>query len=242
MNSSSSLPPTAIGLDLGTTQIKAGALNQSGQLDTVLASPPPPLTGQGLIRESDPDAYLSATESLLQRLHQEMGVDLDTPLGIATQRSSFLLWDESTGRPVTPLISWQDRRSTEWCKKHESLGNDVHKITGLRLSPHYVGPKLACLMESNSDIRTGLSRGDLLLGTFETYLLWKWSEGSLYETDLTMAARTLLMDVDQLTWAEPLLDKFGIPKFCLPYLDFSTGKRYVVQNDMVVTATLAGGL
>ncbi len=222
----------ALGLDLGTTRVKLAALEADGALTELGTSPAPRPAGAGAVRELDADAYRRAAESLL--------ADAPTglPLGIASQRSSFCLWDRD-GRPATPLVSWQDRSASDWCEARRELEPRVSAITGLPLSPHYAGPKLAQRIEREPSLGARLASGELLFGTLETYLIWHWSGGRAHQTDLSMAARTLLADPLAGAWSDELLAHFGVPRAALPAIAPTHGRATPLTRGGSVTASLA---
>jgi glycerol kinase len=236
MPSGSSIP-ISLSLDLGTTLIKSALLSDSGSLGEIFSTPAPPLTGEELIRESDPVAYLDAATALLKKT--AAGLPDGTPLGIATQRSSFLLWEKTSGKPLTPLISWQDRRAAGWCKAHEADEKFIRETTGLRLSPHYAGPKLASLLEDSPGLRAGMASGEILFGTLECWLVWNWTFHAVHATDLTVAARTLMADPRDGNWSEELLGKFGVPRAALPKIVPSAGRASNLDNGLTLKACLA---
>ncbi|MGD8374850.1 MAG: FGGY family carbohydrate kinase [Acidobacteriota bacterium] len=209
-------------IDLGTTRIKAAVLRDDGSLETVADLPAPAITGPGLRRESDPAAYREAATAALDALRSRAGTE--PAIGLASQRSSFVLWDAGSGAPVTPLISWQDRRAAAWCEARRRDEPWVARLTGLRLSPHYAGPKLAVLRESSPELAAGLGDGTLRFGTLESFLLWGWTGGTCHETDPTMAARTLLFDIGAGDWSAALLELFGVPPACLPRIVPTLGR------------------
>jgi len=234
----------ALALDLGSTRIKAGALSEDGQLRLLAEADAPPLTGADPVREGDAAAYAASARAVLaEALSRAPGL----PVGIASQRSSFLLWEAASGRPVTPLVSWQDRRAAGWCAAHAHLEATVSARAGLPLSPHYAGPKLAVLLEGDPALGKGLADGRLRFGTLETYLLWTWSGGRVHHTDLSMAARTLLVDLETGGWDPTLLATFGVPPQGLPAigdtagLDIRVDIRVDIRLDSgaVVAATVA---
>lgn len=227
----------SIAIDLGTTNIKGGVLNDSGALTGVVSVSAPPVTGTGLVRESSVEDYLKAVEALVEGLDKK--IPKTAPLGIACQRSTFLLWERETGKPLTPLISWQDRRTADWCKKNKDKEEFIIKKTGLPLSPHYAGPKLAFLLEQDSGLKKEAARGKILFGTLETYLLWGWTAGRIHETDLTMAARTLLADISTGEWSDDLLQIFGVPRDIFPAISSSTGRAILLAKGRKVTSTIA---
>ena len=158
--------------------------------------------------------YETIVTDLLKSLIQE---SLPQPsVCLASQRSTFVLWDSRTGQALTPMISWQDRRAHSWCEQNKDLSDRIGYITGLLLSPHYVGPKLAVLFAEDAALKRCAEKGDCLLGTLDTYLIWKWTKGNVHETDLTMAARTCLVDIRTCSWSAELCKLFGVPEKILP--------------------------
>ncbi|MFQ5509315.1 MAG: FGGY family carbohydrate kinase [Leptospirillia bacterium] len=225
----------AAALDLGSTRIKAALLDGDEVLHLTGTASAPPLYGSGAMRECDPLAYAAAADELLFELacdHPGMR------LGIASQRSSFLIWERSTGAPRTPLVSWQDRRAADWCKAHQDQASDIQAATGLVLSPHYLGPKLAVLLAVDPALREGLAAGTLRVGTLETWLTYRWTRGAVYRTDFGMAARSQLADVRTGDWSEDLCRRFGVPRSSLPEIAPTTGAEISLSNGMVLTASV----
>jgi glycerol kinase len=225
----------SIALDLGSTRIKAGRLTRAGRVADIVSEPAPPLRRDGLVREGDAEEYRRAAERVLERA----GAPADVPLGIASQRSSFLLWDRASGAPATPLISWQDRRAASWCERNGRIADRVTERTGLPLSPHYVGPKLASLIEADAVLARRLRAGELALGTLDTYLVWKWSAGRALRTDPTMAARTLLFDPRAGDWCGELMERFGAARELLAAVEPSAGRGPVLLDRWELRASIA---
>jgi glycerol kinase len=218
----------AAGLDLGSTLLKAGILDERGLLMRERPLQAPPLRGSGEIRECAAGEYVAAAEELLEWLVRQCPAD--TPIGIASQRSTFLLWDRDTGDHLTPMISWQDRRAAGWCARHVDAEQEIIQRTGLVLSAHYAGPKLA--------VTAGWTR-NTLFGTLESYLAWRWSKGEAHETDLTMAARTAMLDLNSGDWSSTLLSLYDIPASCLPRVLPTAGRSTPLHCDLRITATVA---
>jgi len=228
--------PTTIALDLGSTRIKGARLTATGELASIRAVPAPPLTGDGEIREGDAAAYRDAAEGLLAQFTDGVA---EVSLAVATQRSSLVIWEAATGHPVTPLVSWQDRRASAWCAAHRHLESVVTARTGLPLSPHFMGPKLALLMASDGALKGGMERGALRCGTLETYLLAHLSHGRVYRTDATVAARTLLMERRTGDWGGGLLEWFGVPRRALPEIAPNAGISVPLDGQIRVVASLS---
>jgi len=210
---------TLISLDLGTTVIKAARICDDASIDVIKKTKAPELEHDDLICEGSVLEYEAIVTDLLYGLIQE---SLPQPsVCLASQRSTFVLWDSRTGQALTPMISWQDRRAHSWCEQNKDLSDHISRITGLLLSPHYIGPKLAVLFAEDLALKKCAEKGDCLLGTLDAYLVWKWTKGRIHETDLTMAARTCLVDIGTGEWDAELLKLFGIPENILPSIQSS---------------------
>ena len=228
---------TAIALDLGTTSIKAGLLSEDGTLGGVVARAAPGVVADGGRYESDALAYAVAAEAVLAEcLAQTMA---RPPLGLCSQRSSFLIWERASGRPVTPLISWQDGRGAESCAALRGKEGVIRDLAGLPLTAYYLAPKLRVLLRAHLSWRERLASGEWLLGTLDTFLLWRWTGGRHYLTDASMAARTLLMDIDSQQWSPVLCELFDVPHRALPEIRPSAGWALQLDNGLTLRASVS---
>jgi len=228
---------SAIALDLGSTSIKAGLLDQQGVLANIVAKPAPPVQAQAGRYECDALAYAETADQVLGAcLAQTEGFP---PLGLCSQRSSFLLWERATGKPVTPLISWQDNRGAASCVALQAQEPLITGLSGLRLTPYFFATKLRVVLREQAHWRERLLHGEWLVGTLDTFLVWRWTGGRYHITDVSMAARTLLMDIRQQQWSPALCDIFGIPPCILPQIKPSTGLSIHLDNGLTLQASLA---
>jgi len=227
---------SALALDLGTTTIKAGLLDIDGELGNVIARPAPQITVSGGHYESDALAYAEAAEQVLDACVTQAGECRS--LGMCSQRSSFLVWEQATGQPLTPLISWQDNRGAASCEVLQPHEKTIRTLTGLPLTPYYFAPKLRVVLRDNPRWKERLERGELRVGTLDTFLIWRWSAGRHFVTDASMAARTLLMDLRQRQWSPQLCDLFDIPMEILPGIKSSAGMDLRLANGMILQASV----
>jgi glycerol kinase len=199
----------------------------------------PAITGSGLVRESDPAAWVAAVGGMLGEMRTRLGHDSELVLGMAAQRSSFVVWNAQSGKAVTPLISWQDRRAADWTANHADWGDAFWECTGLKLSAHYTGPKLAVLLNAEPEIANGLADGSLLVGNLDSWLIWNLGDG-VHQTDMGMAARSGMVDIDAGTWSNTLLQKFGVPSGALPAIESTVRQAGVpLRHGFVLKASLA---
>lgn len=227
---------SAIALDLGTTSIKAALRDYHGDLHHISAQPAPAIDNRNGCYESDALDYANRTEEVLQQCAAHL--PNKPPLGLCSQRSSFLIWDNINGQPLTPLISWQDNRGSHCCDLLQNAEDDIHALTGLRLTPYYFAPKLNVLLQDHPNWRQQLVSGRWRIGTLDTFLIWRWTHGQHFITDASMAARTLLMDIHQQQWSNRLCSLFDIPMSVLPQIKPSTALNVPFNNGFTLQSSV----
>src|SRR5579859_3034288 len=118
---------------------------------------------QGIVR-----SMRTAAETALRKLPRAADV---SSAALATQRSSIACWDRVDGRPLSPVISWQDRRAARRVAALAKHQEQVRALTGLVLSPHYGASKLAWCLEHLPAVRDAERRGRLAAGPLASFLL-----------------------------------------------------------------------
>jgi glycerol kinase len=169
--------------------------------------------------------------------------------GVTNQRETTVVWDRHTGKPVYNAIVWQDTRTQAICDQLGALGGGADRYraaTGLPLATYFAGPKARWILDEVDGARDAAVRGDLLLGTIDTWLLWNatgGTDGGLHLTDVTNASRTLLMDLDRLAWDEDIAAEMGVPTSMLPEIR-SSSEVYgnARANGLLAGVPLAGAL
>lgn len=161
-------------------------------------------------------------------------------VGITNQRETSVVWDRHTGEPISPAIVWQDTRTQAIIDR---LSTDeaerITEVTGLPLATYFSASKIAWMLENVDDARARAEAGDLLFGTTDSWVLWNLTggpQGGVHATDVTNASRTLLMDLQTLTWRDDLLEIFDIPAAMLPEIRSSSE----VYGECTSTSLLRG--
>jgi len=137
---------------------------------------------------------------------------------LATQRSTVLAWDKNDGRPLSPALSWQDRRASDDLEQFKSKEAEIYQITGLPLSPHYGAGKLRWLLRANEDVQQASKNESFCFGPLVSFLLHHLLSDALHLVDHSNAHRTQLFNIATLSWSKPLLELFDIPSCYLPHL------------------------
>jgi glycerol kinase len=139
-------------------------------------------------------------------------------IGITNQRETSLLWERVNGRPVHNAIVWQCRRTAAICDDLKAAGLEpaVRARTGLVLDPYFSGSKLTWLLREQPVLQRQALDGKLAFGTIDAFLVWRLTGGKHHVTDVSNASRTLLMDLETLSWNDDLLRTFKVPAALLP--------------------------
>ena len=136
--------------------------------------------------------------------------------GLATQRSTIVCWERSSGRALTEAISWQDRRAADELARLRPLAARVREITGLPLSPHYGASKLRWCIDHVTGVQRAATAHDLVAGPLSSYLVHGLVHDRSAVVDPANASRTLLFDPATLDWSPELLDLFDLSREQLP--------------------------
>jgi len=136
--------------------------------------------------------------------------------GLACQRSSAICWDRRSGQPLSPVFSWQDRRAHAWLKRFDAHGEDVHRKTGLFLSPHYSASKLRWALDHIPAVSAAVQAGTLAWGPLVSFLVFRLLKERPLLVDPQCAARTQLWNLHTRDWDPELLQLFGLPQGFLP--------------------------
>lgn len=139
-------------------------------------------------------------------------------IGITNQRETVVVWDKTTGEPIHHAIVWQCRRTSDYCDalKENGLTDLFRQKTGLVIDAYFSATKVKWLLDHVEGARDRAEKGELLFGTIETWLIWKLTKGAVHVTDYSNASRTMLFNINTLTWDEEILKELNIPTCMLP--------------------------
>lgn len=222
-----------IAIDAGTTGVRAFAVDVEGvpvgrsYREFTQHFPRP-----GWV-EHDATEIWDTTREVLAELHRELARPV-AAIGITDQRETVVAWDRRTGEPRHRAIVWQDRRTAGRCEELRSAGelDRVRAATGLVLDPYFSATKMEWLLGPGGVA----ADDDLLLGTVDSWLVWKLTGGASHVTDPSNASRTMLYDIRNCAWSEELAELFGVPVRSLPEVRPSAGDLGVTVDGCGVPA------
>ena len=217
-----------LALDEGTTSARAILFDREGNAVSVAQREFTQIYPKPGFVEHDPMEIFSCQYSAITEAVTQIGA---TPsqiaaVGVTNQRETIIVWDKTTGEPVYNAIVWQCRRTADLCEelKAEGLEPYVKSVTGLCIDAYFSGTKIKWILDNVDGVRERAKRGELLLGTVDSWLIWKLSGGKIHITDRTNASRTMLYDIHKLCWDEKLLKRLDIPRCMLPQVKSSSEK------------------
>ncbi|MBL8942244.1 MAG: glycerol kinase GlpK [Myxococcales bacterium] len=139
-------------------------------------------------------------------------------IGITNQRETSIVWRRDDGRALHRAIVWQDRRTAGVCESLRDRGHAdrVRATTGLVLDPYFSATKFAWILDHVDGARAAASRGELLAGTVDTYLLWRMTGRAVHATEPSNASRTMLWPLIGGGWSDELCALLDVPRQLLP--------------------------
>jgi glycerol kinase len=216
-----------LAIDQGTTSSRAIVFNERGEnLGLAQTEIRQLYPGPGWVNH-DPDEIWQTVKTTAAEAIAKAGITGGEikAVGITNQRETTLVWDRSTGKPLTPAIVWQSRQSEPWVAliRDRGMVDTYRDITGLQPDAYFSATKLAMLLDGDPELRQRAQAGEALFGTVDSWLIWKMTGGKVHATDVTNASRTMLFDIRALEWSQRLLEDLSIPREMLPAVLPSSG-------------------
>jgi len=238
-----------LAIDQGTTSSRAIVFDHSGQIVE---------TGQIEHEQIFPRAgwVEHNAEEIWKNVREVVGLALTranltykdlAAVGITNQRETAVVWDRTTGKPVYNAIVWQDTRTQKIAEELGALGGGAERYkakVGLPLATYFSGPKVKWILDNVEGARAKAEAGDLAFGNTDSWVLWNMTggvDGGVHVTDPTNASRTMLMDLETLSWDADIAADMGIPLSMLPEIKsssevYGTGR----EGGMVPGVPIAG--
>lgn len=204
--------------------------------------------------EQDPlDIYRKCVEVTGEALESAgLGPEQIIAMGIATQRTTSILWDRSTGEPVHNAITWQDTRMSDTCErinrslrfkalhviggayrtvasfsrslKKNAVGKMLITAAHLTITPAMSSAHTRWVLDNVAGAREKAAAGDLLFGTVDTWLVWKYTGGKVHATDYSNVSATGMYDPFRMKWSTELMKPFNLPgNLVLPEIRETSG-------------------
>jgi len=225
---------TILAIDQSTTSTSAYVVNDSGAgriVQTIQHRQFYPASGQV---EHDAEELICNVRHCIDSC-----ADI-AAIGIGNQGESCLAWNAETKQPISPVIVWQDNRTSTTIDKlkDEDIEKVVLERAGLPLDSYFSATKMAWIINHIPEARSFLQKGKLRLGTTDAFFLDRLT--GHFVTDISTASRTSLMNLQTGQWDEKLCRIFGVPIETLPRIVATTGHFGTVHSqgrDIPITAS-----
>lgn len=215
-----------LGIDEGTSAVKAVLFDADlrpvaeARREKRLHHPHP-----GWVEQDAEEVVACVVDAVAEVLRE--GADIDA-CGLDHQGESVLVWDAESGHALTPIVTWQDKRSQRVLDRLESEGSadEIRERSGLPLDPYFSAGKLAWLLEDDVAVAGAVAAGTARMGTVDAFLCDRLGAG--FATDPATASRTQLGAPE---FDEALLQIFGIPRTVLPEIRDTAGDLGAFRHD-----------
>ena len=207
-----------LSIDQGTSSSKALVFDEAGSLIYSCGREFTQIfPNQGWV-EQDPMEILSSVRAVVDEAVTELRGGEVAAMGITNQRETTIVWDAESGEPVYNAIVWQDRRTARYCDtlRERGLEDFIRNKTGLIIDAYFSATKIRWILENVPGAREKADEGRLRFGTVDSWLVWNLTGGRVHATDVTNASRTMLFNINTLSWDKDLLELLGIPLSMMP--------------------------
>jgi glycerol kinase len=193
--------------------------------------------------EHDPEEIWSSQAGTIVEALERSGLKASdiAAAGITNQRETIVVWDRASGKALMNAIVWQDRRTHGACDRMKAKGllPTIRKKTGLVIDAYFSASKIRWVLDNVPGARAKARQGRLALGTIDTWLVWKLTDGAVHVTDPSNASRTQLFNIHTGDWDEDLLELFRIPRSMLPEVRGSS-EVYAKASSVIPGVPIAG--
>ncbi|XP_057370614.1 putative glycerol kinase 5 [Daphnia carinata] len=233
-------------VDFGTTSVRCFLFDHQGRVRSSAAVKVNQIYPQQGWNEIDPEDVWTKFRTVFKQALENADADASDikVFGLTTQRGSFVTWDKRTGKPFHNFITWKDLRAdylvkswnNSWTIQGIRLGSIVlHKATrnkrylagsAFKFMNGLVSLRLRWALDHHENLRQAAQEGHALLGTIETYLIYRLTQGRIHATDYSNVCVSGLWDPYTFQWVDWLINMLDIPKSMLPEIKDSCGSHW----------------
>jgi len=209
-----------LALDQGTTSSRALLFDHEGSIRAVAQQEFDQIFPRPSWVEHNPEQILSSQIMVAHEALAKAGARASdiAAIGITNQRETTVVWNRETGEPIHNAIVWQDRRTAGSCEQLRKDGHAplIQQRTGLLIDAYFSASKIAWILDNVRGVRQLADAGKLAFGTVDTWLVWKFTQGRVYSTDVSNASRTMVFNIHTGDWDLELLSLLRIPFSMMP--------------------------
>ncbi|MCJ7659671.1 MAG: xylulokinase [Anaerolineales bacterium] len=230
--------PHLLGIDLGTSSVKAVLVTEEGHVDGIGSAEYPILQPQPGIAEQNPQewwlAVIAAVRQAVSAAEENVQVQA---IGLDGQMHGTVFLDQ-TAQPLTPAVIWPDQRTGQQVQEITEMVGAQHliEITGSPIATGFQAATVRWFQQERPDI-WGITRWVLLP---KDYLRWRLT--GQFASDPSDACSTLLLDARTRTWSAELLSALEIDPDKLPPVQTSISVAGKLQPGAAAELGLPAGI
>lgn len=229
-----------LSVDQGTSSSKAIVFDDHGHQVAMCSRGFTQLFPRQAWVEQNPLDILSSVRAAVNEAVAQVRDCEIVAMGITNQRETTIVWDAASGRPICNAIVWQDRRTASFCDslKAKGLTEMIQAKTGLVIDAYFSASKIRWILQNVPGARKKAQEGRLRFGTVDSWLIWNLTSGKVHATDVSNASRTMLFNINTLSWDRELLELFDIPESMMPQVrssDSFYGEATVLGHNIPIT-------
>ncbi|MHA1188148.1 MAG: xylulokinase, partial [Candidatus Heimdallarchaeota archaeon] len=202
-----------LSIDIGTTGGRTIIFNTKGKIIESAYEEYPSFYPTPTSVEQNASDWWTVTKNNISSVLRKSKINPSdiVSVSVTNQRETIVAVDES-GNPLSRAIVWQDRRTIEECDEiKEKIGSEkIYEITGLTVDPYFSAPKILWIKKHWSKAFKDAHKFLLVHDFIQMKLTGE------FITDFTNASRTMLFDINTLSWSDYILNKLDIPIEKLP--------------------------
>ncbi len=185
--------------------------------------------------EHDASEILATQIECIKTAVKNAGIEGDeiACVAITNQRETTVVWDKETGKPIHHAIVWQCRRTQDLADNLRKDTELFRQKTGLIPDAYFSGPKVAWILDNVPGARDKAKAGKLCFGTIDSWLIWNLTEEKLHATEGSNASRTMLFNINTMTWDDELLKLVDVPLQVLPQVQPSDSNFGTTRADLL---------
>jgi glycerol kinase len=210
-----------LSIDAGTTGVTVLVVNERGEITSRGYSEfeqhfPKP----GWVEHDPEQIWQAAVRATKQAISASENIQA---IGITNQRETLVLWNRKDLSAPRRAIVWQDRRTAAIVEELKPHNEMIRNKTGTSLDPYFTSTKLVWVQRNEPELWQQVVSGEVAIGTVDSYLVARLSDGKSFITDASNASRTQLCNIETAKWDDELLTLFNVPKAALPTIVPSYG-------------------
>ena len=218
-------------LDIGTSSVRAFLYSKDRRIlatkSNTLKISYPKLSWA----EQDPEElWLASFDCLKYVMNEANKQSLNIlGIGISNQRETSIAWCSNTHKSLYPAIVWQCRRTADYCSSLKDHHDLIKQKTGLFCDPYFSATKFEWLLKNVPEVQKANQSNCLKLGTVDSWIIWKLTQGQSHFTDSSNASRTMLYNIHSHKYDRALLNLFSIDINLLPEVRPSLGNFGIIS-------------